>query len=246
MNVTRLADPAVRRAQYEAALRFYLSRPGGMIDGILFCENSDADLSSLEVIARDENPAGIPVRFFSQKADCPAEYGKGHSELQLMDRAWEAEIRGKAESSRWWKITGRLEIANIETLIATAPKDFEIYLDLRMVPGVLRFFGTDRWADTRIIAFTPEGYRKHLLGMKRVVGTPDHAVMANHHVPELSLFPYLLASWEAGEGVAPRFTRQPVMIGVGAESLKQYNDLNARTKNLVRSAARRLAPSLWL
>ncbi|MGG7568660.1 hypothetical protein ACQ5SO_21100 [Rhodovulum sp. DZ06] len=241
-NVTLRADPAQRLQDYEEALRFYLTRPGGKIDGIYFLENSDSDLSSLRAIARDENPRNIPVVFFSALADCDPELGKGHSELQLMDRCFEAHIAGKPETHRVWKITGRLKIQNIEKLIEKAPDGFGVYIDMRLVPSYLKGFGTDRWADTRIIGFTPEGYRGHFHGKKAIVGTQGPM----SHVVELALFPPLYDAWKQGDAIAPRFTVQPIMLGVGAESLKDYNDASARLKNLIRSATRTVAPGLWL
>lgn len=234
-------DPEVRRRDYEQALRFYLGLGKGVIDGILFCENSDADLSSLRTIAQDENPDRIPVQFVQALSDCPPEYGKGHAELTLMDKAYAQAIQGQPETTRYWKITGRLIISNMAALIRTAPASFQLYIDLRLVPPVLRGFGMDRWADTRIIGFTPEGYRNYILDKRQIVGTPGHVF-----VVEEALFPVYLDLWQRGEAIVPRFAVQPVMLGVGAESNKNYNDLPSRLKNLVRRATRRFAPSLWL
>lgn len=235
------SDPDVRRRDYEQALRFYLGLGKDVLDGILFCENSDADLSSLKAIAQAENPHRIPVDFVQALSDCPVEYGKGHAELALMDKAYAQVIQGQPETTRYWKITGRLIISNIAQMFRTAPAGFELYIDLRLVPPALRSFGTDRWADTRILAFTPEGYRKHILDKRRIVGTPGH-----DHVVEKALFPVYLDLWKRGEAIVPRFSVQPVMVGIGAESNKDYNDLPSRMKNLLRRATRRFAPKLWL
>jgi hypothetical protein len=240
-NVTLRADPALRLKDYEEALKFYLAHHGGQIHGILFCENSGADLSSLKQIADSDNPAKIPVHFFSALSDCPPEYGKGHSELTLMDRAYDTFVKDEPESTRFWKITGRLQILNIGRLIARAPASAELYLDLRFVPRPLRFFGTDRWAETRIIGFTAKGYRLHLLNKRQIVGTPDH-----EFVVERALFPGLMQALERGDRITPRFNLQPIMVGIGAESLKDYNDMPSRIKNMVRRFTRRFVPSLWL
>jgi len=234
-------DPDIRRRDYEQALRFYLGLGKGVIDGILFCENSDADLASLEAIAKTENLDRIPVHFVRALSDCPPDYGKGHAELTLMDTAYEQAIKDQLETTRYWKITGRLIIRNIAALIRTAPAKFDLYIDLRLVPGVLRGLGMDKWADTRIIGFTPEGYRKHILDKRQIVGTPGHVF-----VVEEALFPVYLDGWKKGEAIVPRFAVQPVMIGVGAESNKDYNDLPSRLKNLARRFTRRFVPSLWL
>ena len=158
-----------------------------------------------------------------------------------MDKAYAQAIQGQPETTRYWKITGRLIISIMAALIRTAPASFQLYIDLRLVPPVLRGFGMDRWADTRIIGFTPEGYRNYILDKRQIVGTPGHVF-----VVEEALFPVYLDLWQRGEAIVPRFAVQPVMLGVGAESNKNYNDLPSRLKNLVRRATRRFAPSLWL
>jgi hypothetical protein len=240
-DVTRRADPAIRLADYQEALRFYLTLKSSHIHGIVFCENSGADLGSLEHIAAFENPSKIDVRFFSALSDCPPEYGKGHSELYLMDRAYEAFVKAEPETTRVWKVTGRLKITNMESLIATAPAATELYLDIRRVPRLLRAFGTDRWAETRIIGFTAQGYARHLLNVRQIVGTPNH-----QFVVEKALYPGLMDAIQRGASITPRFIIQPVMIGVGAESLKNYNDMGSKVKNVMRRFTRRFIPSLWL
>ena len=69
---------------------------------------------------------------------------------------------------------------------------------------------------------------------------------AHVFVVEEALFSVYLDAWKRGEAIVPRFVVQPVMIGVGAESNKDYNDLPSRLKNFVRRMTRRFAPSLWL
>ncbi len=244
--VTRRADPAVRRADYENALRFYLSLPNGVLDGILFCENSGSDLSSFEEIATRENPNGIPVEFASTVSDCPPEYGKGHSEMLIMDRAYESHVKQADPETRFWKVTGRLVFPNIARIIARAPKAFDVYIDMRLVPSFLSFFGTDRWADTRLFAYTPRGYEEQFLGRRSLVGTPERKHLKNSHVVELMFFDHLYEASKTNPRIVPRMRTQPVIIGVGAVSLKNYNDTASKAKNLVRSLSRRLVPSLWL
>lgn len=240
-NVTRRSEPAIRRTDYENTLRFYLNLSNNTFDQIIFCENSGADLTSLKLIVKNENPYGVDVLFHSSIADCNPEYGKGHSELQMMDRVFIDFIEQDNGSRVYWKLTGRIKIKNIERLLIKAPKQFEFYIDMRLVPKWLTFFGNDHWADTRIIGFTQEGYRKHLLNKKSIVGTPG-----NSYIVEYALFQDLMNSYLSGEPLIPRFNIQPVMVGVGAESLKNYNDIPSRLKNFIRSLTRIVFPKLWL
>ena len=240
-NVTRRSDPKLRLADYENTLRFYLNLNQKMYDQIIFCENSGADLSSLELISKNENPFDIDVVFHSSMADCNPEFGKGHSELQMMDRAFIDIIKGASQERVYWKLTGRIKIQNIERLLRKAPKNFEVYIDMRLVPEWLTFFGNDHWADTRIIGFTSRGYEKHFLNKKDFVGTPGNKI-----VVEYALFPSLMEKYLSGEPIIPRFNIQPIMIGIGAESLKNYNDIPSRLKNVIRSITRIFMPKLWL
>ncbi len=111
---TARCDPGVRRRDYEQALRFYLGLGKGVVDGILFLENSDADLSSLEAIAKTDNPDKIPARFIQALSDCPPDYGKGHAELTLMDKGYAEAIKGqpgitvvKSQSGEFTRAKGR-------------------------------------------------------------------------------------------------------------------------------------------
>ena len=238
---TRIDDPDVRRGQYEDALRFYLALPRGLFSEVLFCENSGADLESLRAIADGANPSGAAVRFLSFVSDTPREYGKGHSELDILDRAWDLHVRHYPETTLVWKVTGRLRIANMAALVRSAPDGARVYLDLRLVPRPLRVFGVDRWADTRILAFSPSGYERYLLGKKMLVGTRPESTIV-----ELELFPVFMEGLKEDARLHPRFRVQPVMVGVGAQSLKRYDDFPSRMKNRVRRLARRYIPGLWL
>ena len=124
--------------------------------------------TTLKAIANDEKPNAIPVEYFSALSDCNPSYGKGHSELQLMDRAFKKVIEPHYKCIRFWKLTGRIKVPNICKLISTASKEFGVYIDLRLTPRWLSFFGTDKWADTRIIGFSVDGYSKHFYEKSRL------------------------------------------------------------------------------
>ncbi|PRY21799.1 hypothetical protein CLV78_10870 [Aliiruegeria haliotis] len=241
-GVTLRADPGLRRRDYEDALRFYLGVRSSALSRIIFCENSGADLSTLREIAETANPLGKQVEFLSFVSDTPEEYGKGHSELDMLDRAYEAFFGDLADTEKYWKVTGRLIIENIAELIETTPADMDFCIDIRSVPHIGNLLGTNDWADTRIIAFTSRGYRDYLLGKKSVVGTPDGV----SYTVELALFPDYIEAQGRDPRFYPRFRVQPVMHGVGAESGKDYNDLPSRAKGYLRRVSRRYAPALWL
>src|ERR1700759_4800132 len=59
------ADPAVRLADYQHALRFWLAYPDQRVRRILFIENSGYPLDSLKAIPESENNLGKQVEFIS-------------------------------------------------------------------------------------------------------------------------------------------------------------------------------------
>lgn len=236
MPNTARRDPALRRADYETALRFYLSLPKGAPDAIVFAENSGAALSTLEKIAADENPHKREVVFLSFVSACLPERGKGYAELDILDRAFDDAVPKIARAEAVWKLTGRLIVKNFQALAATAPHPMHVYCDLRVAPLIGESLGGNNWMDTRLFATSAEGYRRYFYGRK------DEA----DFVIEKYFCPALLAARRNDKLIFPRFRLQPELKGVSADSQKDYESVEYRAKDALRRAARRFAPALWL
>ncbi|WP_333816697.1 hypothetical protein [Tabrizicola sp.] len=223
-------DPAERLAQYQAALAHYLRIPALKI---LFVDNSAHPLDALAATARE---AGRPVHFHSYKSPVPPALGKGRGEMELIATAldhFKAEI---GEDEPVWKVTGRLIVDNLDALIATQPQGFALYADCRDVPLIGEALGGNQWMDTKLIAFTPKGFRTLIQQ-----DWPDE----NFTIEKL-LYQHLKPVLRDRKDIVPRFRLQPDFIGTSGGSGKNYRSFGNRTKSTVRRAARSVAPWLWL
>lgn len=222
-------DPAQRLAEYQAALSHYLRLPDLKI---LFVDNSASPLDTLEALARHANR---PAHFHSYKSPVPAAYGKGKGEMELIATALDHFRDVVAEDEPVWKITGRLIVENLADLIATQPQRYSIYADCRDVPLIGEALGGNQWVDTKLIAFTPNGFR-----------TLIHHDWPDENFTVEKLLYQRLKPVLNRKDVIPRFRLQPEFTGTSGGSGKNYRSFANRTKSTVRRAARRVAPWLWL
>lgn len=230
-------DPHQRMLEYQEAFRFYLALPDRHVDTLVVFENSGADLSAFRDIA-DAARSSKRIHLVKTSTDYPAEMGKGYGEFMMMDQGLAAlQASGIASDKKFWKVTGRLQIVNIEQLITRAPDDFEMYCDLRNVPLIGDALGGNRWMELRVFAFTMSGYDRYL---RRNYGLGIGL--------ETYFFDILYAAMKSGtgSGIVPRFNVQPVIDGFCGYNNKSYLSLEYRLKNLVRSTGRLVFPNLWL
>jgi hypothetical protein len=228
-------DPAERLRQYQEALRFYLTAEGPAWT-ILFAENSGYPLDTLEAIAAAHARPDRPVHFLGYRSEIPSAWGKGRGEVDLIEKALAhfGDILGDHDPV--WKITGRLRVGNIGRMVATQPRDFLVYADFRDVPLVGEMLGGNRWTDTRLIAFTPEGYRTYIAR-----DWPSRSFCV-----EKKLFRALRPHLDRDPRIVPRFRIQPHFIGASGGSGRSYGSALGRAKTGMRAAMRALAPGLWL
>ncbi len=193
-------DPAQRLEDYKKALEFYLGlldNHDGGIDYIIYCDNSLADLTPLKEIVKEYNWESR-VEFISfYGLDYPAYKGRGYGEFQLMDYLiTNSEIINALESNntpaQYWKVSGRYIIKNLRQMIKSAPKDFNLYLNLKhhsfirkfkIVPNVTKA----NWADIFLYSFTLDGYYKYLNGIYKILGEKGYKGIC----AEYQLFPLL-------------------------------------------------------
>lgn len=230
-------DSAQRLLEYQEAFRYYLGLPDEYVDTLAVFENSGADLAAFRDIAIAEHSKKC-IHLVNTSADYPAERGKGYGEFMMMDEGLATLLAsGVAPHKTFWKVTGRLQIVNIEQMIAQCPNDFQIYCDLRNVPLIGDALGGNRWMELRVFGFTMTGYDRYLRGNYGLgIGL------------ETYFFEILYAAIKSGTGtgIVPRFKVQPVIDGFCGYNNKSYLSLEYRLKNIVRSAGRIVFPNLWL
>lgn len=101
------SDPSIRLDDYANALKFYLPLVGQCVDYIVFSDNSNSDVSSLQGLV---NQAGVQeyVEFIIfDGLDYPPSYGRGYGEFKLVEHVMtHSEIINRHQGSTVWKITG--------------------------------------------------------------------------------------------------------------------------------------------
>lgn len=223
-------DPAVRLEDYRAALACYLPQVGTVLDGIVFVENSDSDVSSLAAAAQ---AAGV-----GDRVEFIANYGiqsfpgrdRSFGESRLLDHAMSSSrlIAEAGDDAVVWKVTGRYQVVNLRQMIATAPKRFDIYCDIRRRPLL--------WCDLRLMAWTKRGYESALRDTPGRIGSDPIEPAMYHHLMER----------DHGVRVVPRYRREPLVDGVRGWDNRHYSEGRARLKYLIRATARRVTPFIWI
>ena len=142
----------VRLKEYAAALDFYINLLNkGVLDAVIFAENSGYDLSQLK------------KRFSCSKVEwvsCfdlnyPKEYHRGYGEFRLIDFAHKkSEILASASQADFvWKISGRYIIKNVETMIYMSKKAADLHGHF-----------TENWVELSVLGWTKLGYDAFIKG----------------------------------------------------------------------------------
>jgi len=234
MPGTVRSDPAVRLKDYCDAFDFYTSLPHHIVDKILLLENSETNLDVFRRIA-EKNKIDKQIEYINISSAYDAAKGKGYGEFLMLD-AGLAKSSLCTPLSKIWKITGRLQIINLENLIKTSPSDYEVYCDLRDVPFIGDKFGGNKWMELRLFSFNLQGYDKYFRNR-----------YDSGYVLEKPFFNTLQGEVRAGNtAVAPRFVVQPILSGFSGHSNRDYSGSKDKKKYFLRKICRRLVPHLWL
>jgi hypothetical protein len=231
-NARNLArtDPATRLKDYDDALGFYLGLIDRPLHGIVFVENSDSDVTTLrELVAsrglteRVEFLCNYGVHLYSEK-------GRAHGEFKLLDYAMTASIMliEAGMNHVVWKITGRYMVKNLASMIASAPRGFDAYVDMKDHPR--------RWMDMRLMAWTTPGYDRIFRGVADDLDSKTHEMHMRDYLPKRA----------QGARLVPRFSKEPFIDGVRGWDNGNYSKGRELLKCYVRSAGRVLAPWYWI
>ena len=203
-------DPAQRLQDYRNALDYYSGLlAGGVIDAIVFAENSGHSLKPL----RDAFPDRRIEWLSSDDLDYPSSYHRGYGEFRLIDRAMAQSslIAGAADDTVIWKITGRYVIENLRNVIRFAPPGFGLYCKL-----------DERWIEMSIMAWTRRGHARLLKDCWESFKT----AMA----PELILAPRLAHSRLPECPIVSEFAWPPLIVGRRGTDGTQFTSWRARWK----------------
>jgi len=231
-----ITDVESRRRDYERTLAFYTGLIGRCFDRIVFCENSLSDLDSLRAVAAEAGHAER-VEFVSfNGVDHPPEFGRAYGEFRLIDHAMEhaRALAEAAEDQVVWKCTGRYLIRNMAKLVRDRPRRFDLYCNKRNVPIP--------WCDMYFLAWNRAGYEVALRGIApQVKEGPE----AGGEAPE-SRFRRIIDACGDRLALTPRFRHVPLIDARRGWDNTPYGASRWNRKILMREAALRLAPWLWI
>jgi hypothetical protein len=223
-------DPSARLMDYVQALTFYLTLINHPLDGIVFVENSDSDVSILRQVVEQQGQAHR-VEFLCNYGHVTyAEKGRAYGEFKLLDFAMSnsSMVQQAGEAGVIWKITGRYIVRNLQSVIHRSPKSFDVYVDMKNQPMP--------WMDMRLMAWTRRGYDKVLFGLADALDSNMNERVMRHHFPEMV----------PGLSLVRRFRCEPFVEGVRGYDNANYSKGRNLLKFYIRTAGRAIVPWLWI
>lgn len=147
-----LSDVEERLKQYAAALQFISESK--KIRRCVFCENSGhiGLMERLKEMAGDKKP--IEYLTFTGTYDA-VQYGKGYGEGEILKYVW-GNSRFLREEKEFVKITGRIIIRNIDSIIDKMKPDVNYFNSVRV-------WTRDAQIDTKFYKVTKEAFEQNFL-----------------------------------------------------------------------------------
>jgi hypothetical protein len=226
-------DVALRLQDYLLAFDFYLGElRRGSFDRLVLCENSGCELAPFAArVAAQGLAARVElIGFFG--LDHPAAHGRGYGEFKLVDHAMRhsALIAALDEPAMVWKVTGRYRVRNLAQLIATQPLHADLYCHCRNLPL--------RWLDMYLMRWNRRAYRGLIEGVYHALRQDASPTSAEQR------FRALVDRHDGGLRIVRRFAQVPRIEGVRGFDNREYRSM--WSTHLLRRAARRLAPWVWI
>lgn len=232
-------DPKEREQDYARTLHAYLGDEHRSVGGVLFIENSNADLSRLQQLAREANSRRIPVEFVSlDDAALDTRNYKGYREYRALDQALNQSAVAK-QFPYWVKVTGRYYIKNLNRILARLRLPFDMACDLK--DHYLLGYHYQSF-DTGLTVYHQDFYRQRVQGLYKAVDEEDYSSNWLENIL------YRLARQTMVEGmrVIPRFPCTPRVSGFAGHHNKNFDSPRLRAKWMVKSLIRQVAPWLWI
>jgi len=229
-NLSRV-DVSERMGDYKKALLFYVHcLEVGVINKIVFVDNSNYDLNFLKKIISESN-SNKDVEFISYFGlDYPSGYGRGYGEFKLIEYAMmnSSFINAASNFDNIWKVTGRYIVKNLNSLVDRRPM-VDIYCNCRNYPI--------QWLDLYILSWSKGVYFKVLSDV--YLNLREDNV---NHSSEV-IFRNFIDSLGGEIKIYKRFLVEPKIEGVRGLDNKKYE--NMKVKYLIRSCMRFFFPNFW-
>lgn len=236
LTATIQPDPRVPNLQVRSALdrqRDYLetlhwatSSTTSLFDGVVFAENSGADLSPLRTVLSSVKP----VEFLSLPPSTKPEAGRAYLETQLVLDAFDRSESLRDTSATVWKLTGRYQIRNASAIAAHSPADTQLYFNLRRIPR--------RFADMQFYGIGPGG----VAPLAEILPS----LLELGPAPEVELYNTLMRLRARGMPISVRFSHEPDLVGTRGFNGVPYGTGRDGLRRRVAAMAHRAFPPLWL
>jgi hypothetical protein len=249
-------DAKTRLCDYMHALENYLPLLHGLIDHIIFAENSNSDITTLRNMVVAKGLAGR-VEFLSFNGlDYPVDYDRAYGEFKLIDYVMSHSevVRERHESDSdliFWKVTGRYLIRNLGHIIAKAPRNFDLYCNFRnwtignvkLLRWTLKCLERERQTDMFLFAWTRNGYQHYIHDVYQTLNVGPEERRAGRQPEER--WRQILDSVPNHLRIVRRINSTPEIEGVRAYDNKTYH-IDNRWKFQLRTALRVLIPWFWI
>lgn len=231
-------EASTRLEEYQHSLQFWLNYDDPALVGIVFCENSAADISVLQanIDCSQGSQPQTPVEWLSFNGnDRPEGLHYGYSELGLIDYALNnSELI--SQHRRFIKVTGRLVVKNLAEINSRISSAIRFAADAHRFPNSkndLKFR-----LRTQFLLADAEFYREHLYNSRERMSA-QCSFIEEHLMREL---------WplRSQAEVLLRLPVEPQLVGTSASIGTNYERGLANLKTRFRSVMRRLLPFIWL
>ena len=232
------SDPALRLKDYKQALQYWLQYPHPTADRILFLENSGADLSPLEAIARNENPHNKLVEFLSLPGnEIPAHSNYGYTEMQLLDDGL-AQSQLRQETTHMIKVTGRLTFPALGKALDLIERRSNVPLELMVECRKLGFPRRGFDASVQLFVCSHGFYDRVLRNAKAEMNSTDVRLL--EHLIFRKVIPF-----QGQPGIYLRFPCNIDPVGFSGFKSRSYNSPKTAISRSIRAALRVFAPNYW-
>lgn len=235
----------------------YYERALGCDYPIVFCENSDADLTDIQ--SNFKGALDLEIVQFSplKEPDCSGfdnSRGKGYNEFLMIKKALGKSARLR-ECSHLLKITGRYPMLNIKAMIAEMEKRMQdkdvVYMGDIKDTCVYEMLGiktmSSHFGDSRFFCVQTENYRQNMCDCFMEMNDNILGQWAEDYFLRLS------RQFRHDPRFIFRYRHQVQFGGVSgavksvgcAKGNYDYNSLRNRIKNKIRYMLRLLFPNVW-
>lgn len=229
------SDRKLRINDYVRSLNYWINLNDRRVGGIVFCENSGADLQKLKDSVNNSNFI-LPIEYLSFEGNMrPPNVHYGYSELGILDYVMSNSELLK-NFDYFIKVTGRLIFKDISKLLNKLNNDSLLAIDFRRAYKAET--GPPVRARTQLILFNKNFYGKYLYKKR------DDMIGKCSHIEEyfgLNFYPL-----KDLKGVTLRWPIECMPTGIAASTGCEYGSNHEKIKSFIRGVVRKYLPSVWL